>query len=96
MNVKDRIREAAAQVQTVPGWSLSDRSFHSSFANNQERVSQFQKVNQAVKSYYLNQGHSAEQFQALSPQQFNRVWRQLLGLSLDDAPPPRSMRHVLP
>jgi hypothetical protein len=47
-----------------------------------------------IKAYYLNMGHSEQQWQTISnnPQLFNAVWRQMLGLPCDTTPPHESLR----
>lgn len=98
MSPKDLVRALALEAQTIPGWSLNDRNFHASFAANRENFSLISKIHQAIKAFYLNQGHTLEQWQTVSsnPKQFNRVWRQSLDLMPDDSPPPAAFRRILP
>lgn len=98
MSPKDRVRFLASQAQTLPGWGLNDKAFHASAAANRDAFVRISQVHQAIKAFYLNQGHSLEQWQAVitDPRQFNRVWRQSLDLMLDDSPPPAVFRRVLP
>jgi hypothetical protein len=98
MSPKDLTRVLALEAQTVPGWGLNDKAFHASFAANREAFVFIAKIHQAIKAFYLNQGHTVEQWQFVSssPQKFNQVWRQSLRLSFDDSPPPIQWRFVLP
>lgn len=98
MSAKDRVRFLASQAQTLPGWGLSDKAFHASIAANRDVFAHISQVHQAIKAFYLNHGHSLEQWQVViaDPRRFNRVWRQSLGLMLDDSPPPVAFRRVLP
>lgn len=58
------------------------------------RLRQAARNHAAVKQHYLNKGRTEQQWQAVSndPQKFNRVWRSLLRLPLNDQPPPESYR----
>jgi hypothetical protein len=49
---------------------------------------------QRIKAFYLSQGRTEQQWQAVSAdlQQFNRVWRAMLRLPIADSPPPREKR----
>lgn len=98
MSPKDLTRVLALEAQTVPGWGLNDKAFHASFAANRDVFILISKIHQAIKAFYLNQGHTVEQWQVVSSnlKQFNRVWRQSLGLMPDDSPPPLAFRRVLP
>ncbi|MDP1771756.1 MAG: hypothetical protein Q8L15_05675 [Methylobacter sp.] len=98
MSPKDLTRLLASEAQVIPGFSLNDRNFHASLAANREAFAQISNIHHAIKSYYLGQGHSLEQWQAVSSdlKKFNQVWRQSLRLPLDDAPPPLQWRFVLP
>lgn len=98
MPPKDLVRLLASQAQTMPGWGISDKAFHASFAANRDAFARISQVHQAIKAFHLNQGHTLEQWQAVSSNlhQFNRVWRQSLGLMPDVTPPPLAFRRVLP
>lgn len=98
MSPKDRTRQLALEAQTIPGWSLNDKNFHASFSANRDFFALNTKIHQAIKAYYIGQGHTPEQWQAVSSdlKKFNQVWRQFLRLPLDDAPPPVQWRFVLP
>ena len=98
MHPKDRIRQLALEAQTIPGFSLNDKAFHASKAVNRDYFHRCARVRAAIKAFYLNQGHSVDQWQVISsnPCKFNRVWRESLGLALEDRPPPNFYRSVLP
>lgn len=98
MSPKDLTRLLASEAQVIPGFSLNDRNFHASLAANRDEFVHFSNIHQAIKSYFLGQGHTAEQWQIVSsnPQKFNQVWRQSLRLPLADVPPPIQWRLVLP
>lgn len=97
LSPKDRVRQLAAEVQTVPGFSLNDSAFHAPYAFQRD-VAQFSRVHNAIKGYYLSLGHSLADWSAVSgnPQAFNRVWRASLDLSVEDTPPPLAFRSRLP
>ncbi|MCX7092594.1 MAG: hypothetical protein NTY50_03985 [Methylobacter sp.] len=97
MSSKDHIRQLALDAQTLPGFSLNDKAFHASQALNRDYFERCAKVHAAIKAFYLDQGHTDEQWQAIiaNVQKFNRVWRQSLGLMPDDSPPPLAYRRVL-
>lgn len=98
MSPKDLARLLASEAKTVPGWGLNDKAFHASFTANQAAFSRFSLIREAIKAFYLNQGHTVQQWQAVSANlhQFNRVWRQSLGLMPDVTPPPLAFRRVQP
>lgn len=50
----------------------------------------------AIKSHYLNTGHTEQQWQTISrnPQLFNNVWRKMLELPTDGTPPPARYRTL--
>lgn len=98
LHPKDRIRQLALEVQTVPGWGLNDKAFHASLLANRAYFVLNAIIHQAIKAFYLNQGHTAAEWQIVSddPRKFNRVWCQSLGLLPDDLPPPKHLRSVLP
>lgn len=98
LSPKDLVQQLAFEAQTIPGWSLNDKAFYASFSAKRDVFALNTKIHQAIKAYYLGQGHSLEQWQAVSfnPASFNQVWRQSLRLPPDDVPPPQSMRFVLP
>lgn len=98
LSPKDLVRQLASEVQLLPGWSLNDKAFHASFAANRVYFDQAAKVHCAIRNFFLSQGHTLSDWQSITtnPKAFNRIWRQALGLPLDDAPPPLALRRVLP
>jgi hypothetical protein len=57
---------------------------------------QADKNYQAIKSYYLSKSRTNEQWQAVTknPHLFNRVWRSMLKLPINDMPPPKEYRQL--
>lgn len=47
-----------------------------------------------IKQHYLSRRHTVQQWQAVceNPQQFNRAWRAMLQLPINDKPPPEDYR----
>lgn len=60
--------------------------------------SRYSSVHQAVKAFYLRQGHSESDWSVITsnPKKFNSVWCSMLGIKQVNNPPPVSMRFVLP
>lgn len=52
------------------------------------------QIHQQIKQYYLSNGRTEQQWQAVSadPQKFNKVWRSMLRLPVNDKPPPKEYR----
>ena len=89
MSPRDRMRQLAVQMSAT-----ADRSYLEPVSMR----SRYKDVFFAIKAYYLGQGNTEQQWQAVSVdiKKFNQVWRQSLRLPLDDVPPPKQSRLVLP
>lgn len=86
MSPRDRMRSLAAESSATAD--------HSHLAP----LSPSGRIHTAIKAYYIGQGNTEQQWQAVSANlaKFNQVWRQMLRLPSDDAPPPKQWRLVLP